>query len=179
MSVALPGLDLTHSRAARAFEAAYWHRFDVELPEIRPVLVNLHTAVIGKRKPVDLGAHRGGRAARRPAEAQAGRARASGSTGGWAETPVYRRERLPPGAMFDGPAIVEQLDCHHRDRAGQPRPARRASAISSYASEAGAAERDDVKTRIDPVTLAVMQNGLQQVCNEMDLAFVRAALSAR
>ncbi len=31
--------------------------------------------------------------------------------------------------------------------------------------------------RIDPVTLAVIQNGLQQVCNEMDLAFVRAAFS--
>ena len=30
---------------------------------------------------------------------------------------------------------------------------------------------------IDPVTLAVIHNGLQQVCNEMDLAFVRAAFS--
>ncbi len=30
---------------------------------------------------------------------------------------------------------------------------------------------------IDPVTLVVIQNGLQQVCNEMDLAFVRAAFS--
>ena len=30
---------------------------------------------------------------------------------------------------------------------------------------------------LDPVTLAVIQNGLQQVCNEMDLAFVRAAFS--
>src|SRR3984957_8321551 len=30
---------------------------------------------------------------------------------------------------------------------------------------------------LDPVTLAVLQNGLQQVCNEMDLAFVRAAFS--
>jgi N-methylhydantoinase B len=32
-------------------------------------------------------------------------------------------------------------------------------------------------TGLDPVTLAVIQNGLQQVCNEMDLAFVRAAFS--
>ena len=30
---------------------------------------------------------------------------------------------------------------------------------------------------IDPVTLAVIQSGLIQVCNEMDLAFVRAAFS--
>ena len=32
-------------------------------------------------------------------------------------------------------------------------------------------------TAIDPVTLAVVQAGLQQVCNEMDLAFVRSAFS--
>jgi len=32
-------------------------------------------------------------------------------------------------------------------------------------------------SQIDPVTLAVIHNGLQQVCNEMDLAFVRAAFS--
>jgi N-methylhydantoinase B len=30
---------------------------------------------------------------------------------------------------------------------------------------------------LDPITLAVLQNGLQQVCNEMDLAFVRSAFS--
>ncbi len=34
-----------------------------------------------------------------------------------------------------------------------------------------------IDSAIDPVTLAVIQNGLQQVCNEMDLAFVRAAFS--
>ena len=43
------GITLKELRSA--FEAAYWQRFGVELPEIRPVLVNLHTAVIGKRKP--------------------------------------------------------------------------------------------------------------------------------
>ena len=30
---------------------------------------------------------------------------------------------------------------------------------------------------IDPLTLAVIQAGLQQVCNEMDIAFSRAAFS--
>ncbi len=32
-------------------------------------------------------------------------------------------------------------------------------------------------TIIDPITLTVIQSGLQQVCNEMDLAFVRSAFS--
>jgi N-methylhydantoinase B len=31
--------------------------------------------------------------------------------------------------------------------------------------------------RLDPITLGVIQNGLQQICNEMDLAFVRSAFS--
>ena len=30
---------------------------------------------------------------------------------------------------------------------------------------------------VDPVTLAVIQSSLQQVCNEMDLAFERSAFS--
>ena len=30
---------------------------------------------------------------------------------------------------------------------------------------------------LDPITLAVIENGLVQVCNEMDLAFSRAAFS--
>ena len=30
---------------------------------------------------------------------------------------------------------------------------------------------------VDPITLSVLQNGLKQVCNEMDLAFVRSAFS--
>ena len=29
---------------------------------------------------------------------------------GWAETPIYDRERLPVGARFEGPAIVHQID---------------------------------------------------------------------
>ena len=32
-------------------------------------------------------------------------------------------------------------------------------------------------SELDPITLGVVQSGLQQVCNEMDLAFVRAAFS--
>ena len=30
---------------------------------------------------------------------------------------------------------------------------------------------------LDPITLTVIQSGLRQVCNEMDLAFVRAAFN--
>ncbi len=93
------------------FEAAYWQRFGVELPEIRAVLVNLHTAVIGKRRAVDLKAI----AAREPRAAlgEAGQgSRAVWFAGlGVVATPVYRREWLPDSAEIAGPAIIEQLDC--------------------------------------------------------------------
>jgi N-methylhydantoinase A len=32
-------------------------------------------------------------------------------TDGWRQTPIYARERLPRDAAFEGPAILEQLDC--------------------------------------------------------------------
>ena len=94
-----------------AFEAAYWQRFGVELPEIRPVLVNLHTAVIGKRKPVSLQRDRRRRAggdARRRAARRRGR---SGSTAAGTTRRSTCASSCRPMRRFDGPAIVEQLDC--------------------------------------------------------------------
>ena len=91
------------------FAAAYWRRFEVALPEIRPVLVNLHTAVIGKRRPIDLAALAG--TAQKASLAEAAVAeRPVWFAEGWRATPVYRRDLLPLGATFRGPAIVEQLD---------------------------------------------------------------------
>ena len=111
LPVAVPDAGITLAQVRTVFEAAYWQRFGVELPEIRPVLVNLHTAVIGKRKPVSLRAI----AAAQPAATLAAARRTSRSVwfadGGWRETPVYVRERLPVDAAFEGPAIIEQLDC--------------------------------------------------------------------
>ena len=74
------------------------------------MLVNLHTAVIGQRKPVSLALDRGGAAggdARRGAPHDAAglvRRRLARHAG-------LLRERLPVDARFDGPAIIEQLDC--------------------------------------------------------------------
>jgi N-methylhydantoinase A len=108
LAVDLPGVDIDRSFLQRAFEEAYWQRFGVALPEIRAVLVNLHTAVIGKRRRIDLAAlsadPRGG-----VADAVVGKRRVW-FVGGWRETPIYDRALLPRGGGFGGPAIVEQLD---------------------------------------------------------------------
>jgi N-methylhydantoinase A len=108
LGVELPTVDVDRDELQRAFEAAYWRRFEVALPEIRAVLVNLHTAVIGRRRRIALDTLLGP-ASRALADAVTGR-RLVWFAEGWRETPIYRREGLPRGAEFTGPAIVEQLD---------------------------------------------------------------------
>jgi N-methylhydantoinase A len=109
LSVALPGLAVSTDALQRLFAAAYWQRFEVELAEIRPVLVNLHTAAFGRRRPVALAALARGepRPTLRDAELER---RPVWFEAGWLETPVYRREWLPRTAAFEGPAVIEQLD---------------------------------------------------------------------
>ncbi len=102
LTVSLPRPEADREALQALFEKAYFERFGVELPEIRAVLVNLHTAVIGQRKrhPMRL---LESKPVEKPME------RKVWFDGGWLDTPVYQRESLP--ARFEGPAIVEQLDC--------------------------------------------------------------------
>ena len=111
LTLALPQLKVAKDELQRLFEAAYWERFGVELPEIRAVLVNLHTAVIGLRPRLDLALL---------ARADARAADLAGATngvrpvwfeGGFRDTPIYQRDKLPSDARFTGPAVIEQLDC--------------------------------------------------------------------
>ncbi len=110
LTVQIPHADVDRPTLQALFEQAYFERFHVELPEIRANLVNLNTAVIGRRSPVDI-AHLiqpGGRAPLLDG-ALSGR-RSVWFDGVWVETPIYAREKLPIDAAFDGPAIIEQMD---------------------------------------------------------------------
>jgi N-methylhydantoinase A len=103
--VALPSPAVTRAEVQAAFEAAYFARFQVRLPEIRAVLVNLNTSVIGKRRAFDL------RALLRRAEGDplVGERRLY-ADGAWHMAKVWQRERLAPGARIAGPAIIQQAD---------------------------------------------------------------------
>jgi N-methylhydantoinase A len=110
IKVALPDGAPSRETLQALFEAAYFARFEVRLPEIRAVLVNLTTSVIGKRRAFPLGALldpslravtlAGAQTGVRPVHTSAGRVEAA----------VYRREALPLDVVVSGPAIIEQAD---------------------------------------------------------------------
>jgi len=110
LTVTVDSPDVTREELHDVFAKAYWNRFAVELDEIRPVVVNLHTAVIGKRKAVELSNLMTAEDRKESAEDSKTGARSVWFTGGRVETPVYQREALPLGAKIDGPAILEQRD---------------------------------------------------------------------
>ena len=85
-------------------------RFNVELPEIRAVLVNLHTSVIGRRKPVPLKTLISQVKHKKKLSECIIHSRPVWFDSGWHDTPIYNREFLPPKIKFKGPAVIEQLD---------------------------------------------------------------------
>jgi N-methylhydantoinase A len=103
--VAIPSPTVTREELQALFEEAYFARFRVRLPEIRAVLVNLTTSVIGKRRGFELATLAG--TAEGPA--RIGR-RGLYADGRWRSAAVYARERLRPGDRIDGPAVVQQVD---------------------------------------------------------------------
>jgi len=101
---------LSRESLQSAFEKAYWDRFNVELPEIRAVLVNLHTAIIGRRKPVPLATLMSAKEQKNTIDDCLSGTRRVWFESGWKETPIYKREFLTVNAKFKGPAVIEQLD---------------------------------------------------------------------
>lgn len=106
MPVASPGFDRT--AVMRDFAARYKARFDIELAEMRAMLINLRTSVQGLRKKVGMEMFA---PTSTSGPAVAPRAVRGVSFGGRVhETPVWRRESLPVGHTLRGPVIVEQMD---------------------------------------------------------------------
>ena len=91
--IAIPVADVTREELQALFEEAYFARFQVRLPEIRAVLVNLVTSVIGRRAAFpDGGADRCGPRARVDRRRHR-RARAVTRDGAGATAPVFDRDQ--------------------------------------------------------------------------------------
>ena len=102
-----PGFDPERIRAT--FAEHYQRRFDIALPEMVPMLVNLRTTVIGRRETFDLASLAIAQDSAGTNDPRTG-ARPVRFNGEWHETSVYDRAALAPGATIEGPAIIEQLD---------------------------------------------------------------------
>ncbi|XDB00464.1 hydantoinase/oxoprolinase family protein (plasmid) [Sulfitobacter sp. LCG007] len=98
----------THAQIAEAFDSAYSAGFGRLLPGGVRRILNLRTAIVGRRPKFDL-------ATLAPSTqgdiADSLRTRRRVHVGGdWHDTPVYTRLSLPVGAVIEGPAILEQPD---------------------------------------------------------------------
>ena len=95
-------------RVLADFARRYKERFDIELPEMQAMLVNLRTTVIGRRTEVDLAMFAPTCDGSSPPAVTA--ERQVYFRGGWHRTAIYDRGSLTVGVELAGPAIVEQAD---------------------------------------------------------------------
>ena len=158
-----------------AFAALYRERFDIVLPEMQPILVNLRTTVRGVRPALDLALAPGQDGA--TLEAAPIETRPVHVGGAWVETPVYRRESLPGDAVIAGPAVIQQLDTTILVEPGSEARADALGNLVLTVPQAAAEAGDGAARDLDPVTLAVIESGLQQVASEMDLVHQRTSFS--
>ncbi len=107
LTVEIPRTDFDRDDLLLAFERAYWERFEVELKQMRALVMSLRTAVIGRRPPVSFP---GGAARPRPPRARAAsRRRLPSGAGGCGSKQVgsirqsMSASGLRAGVHFDGP----------------------------------------------------------------------------
>lgn len=108
--VPLASPDVTREEIQAAFEKAYFHRFQVRLPEIRAVLVNLVTSVIGRRRVFPLSSLLAGADRKASADEAVIGERQVHADGRWWSAKVYARDALPVGGSIAGPAVIQQFD---------------------------------------------------------------------
>jgi N-methylhydantoinase A len=133
--VPLPSARFSRDELQKLFEARYFQRFHVELPEIKAQLVNLTTSVIGKRRAFPIAALIDPTARAKDASGAISGRRPVYAAGAWHDAAIYVRDKLPEGARIDGPAIVEQFDA---TTVIEPGATARVDAIGNLRIEVGA-----------------------------------------
>ncbi len=104
LPVASPGFDPPH--VLEDFRRFYERRFSIDLGEMKAMLANLRTTVLGKRRKISMAAF----APREIQRADVSHRRMVHFAGELYDTPILRREDLAIGDSVSGPAIIEQMD---------------------------------------------------------------------
>jgi len=99
---------MDQSSISEAFDAAYQHSFGRLLPKGIKRLINLRSAVIGKRPKFDLRTLNTDENKQSASLSQSSRRVHFANQ--WYDTPIYHRLNLPTGEIIEGPAILEQAD---------------------------------------------------------------------
>ncbi len=108
--VSLPRADVSREEIQKLFETAYFNRFQVHLPEIKAVVVNLVTSVVGKRRTFPVSALLDERERGKDAKEAVISERKLYAGGAWHAATVFDRGKLPIGARIAGPAVIQQID---------------------------------------------------------------------
>ncbi len=176
MRVPLRSPGFEHEKVLADFLDHYRVRFGIDLPEMVAVLATLRTTVIGRRPTIDL--RFAASTVNTTVEDARRGTRQAYFDGEWLDTAIYRREELPPGAQLPGPAIVEQQDTTILIEPGSVAEVDHfGNLIIPIAQVETTARRGAPADETDPVTLAVIQNGLQQVASEMDMVHQKTSFS--
>ncbi len=156
------------------FAALYLERFDILLPEMQPILVSLRTTIRGIREAPDLDLVSAGPGTSLPDARLT--TRPVFFEDAWHDTPIYARDQLPENAKIVGPAIIQQLDA---TVLVEPRSTARVDRTGNLIVDVPRVEapKSSAGEALDPVTLAVIQSGLEQVASEMDLVHQRTSFS--
>lgn len=108
LRIVLPGEGFEKERVLKSFREAYRMRFGIDLSDMRLILANLRTTVVGHRDRCDVAL-----LAPEPSLKSACAQMASTPSyfeGAWHDTAVYSRRVLEAGREYPGPCIVEQPD---------------------------------------------------------------------
>ena len=163
----------TAAELVETFHAEHERRFDFKTPGHPVEIVRLTVLALGASAPPRLPGLEPGDAPE-PAARRAVWFRSAGAV----ETPVYRRESLGAGVTMEGPAVILEEDSTVIV-APDDRLIVHGSGVLEIAPASGArrAQRRGKSAAEDMVTLNVIRNRLDAICDEMDLEALRTAHS--
>ncbi len=163
----------TAAELVETFHAEHERRFDFKTPSHPVEIVRLTVLALGASAPPRLPGLEPGETPE-PAARRAVWFRGAGAV----ETPVYRRESLGAGITMEGPAVILEEDSTVIV-APDDRLIVHGSGVLEIAPASGArrAQPQGKSAAEDMVTLNVIRNRLDAICDEMDLEALRTAHS--